>query len=180
MEGNLTKLRPLEQQDSEILFSWYRDLEVTDLLDIDLPVGMISIIDMITKKTTSTDTVGFMVEDRKSDIPIGVIMLNSINWVDRKAELGIMIGDKGYWSKGYGEDAAKTLLGYAFNRLDLHRIFLKTYSFNERAIRCFEKCGFKEEGRLRAGRYWKGKRHDVLVMSMISDEFLEAMRNDQW
>jgi RimJ/RimL family protein N-acetyltransferase len=74
----------------------------------------------------------------------------------RAAEFGIVIGDKNYWSRGYGTDAVTTLTGFGFGELNLQRIWLRVFDFNTRAIRCYEKSGFVLEGRLRRHHYHAG------------------------
>jgi RimJ/RimL family protein N-acetyltransferase len=92
---------------------------------------------------------------------------------NRNARLGIMIGDKSYWSQGYGTDAMLTLLRFGFEEMNLNRIDLTVDAENARAIRCYQKCGFVGEGRLREARYQRGKYGDQLVMSVLRDEFYE-------
>jgi len=70
-----------------------------------------------------------------------------------EAELGIMIGNRNYWDKGYGTDAVTALVNYLFSRANLKRIYLKTLDWNRRAQRCFEKCGFKPYGHLARDGY---------------------------
>lgn len=73
---------------------------------------------------------------------IGNCMYYNIDRLKREAELGIMIGDRDYWGKGYGTDAVTALLGHIFNAADIERVYLNTLEWNARAQRCFEKCGF--------------------------------------
>lgn len=101
---------------------------------------------------------------------IGNIELR-INWVHRCAELGIPIGEKDYWGKGYGTDTVKTLLRFAFELLNLHRVYLQVAEFNTRGIRCYEKCGFVHEGRTRQGRFINGRYWDTLHMGILRDEW---------
>ena len=82
-----------------------------------------------------------------------------------------MIGDKAYWSRGLGTDAMLTLLRFGFDEMNLHRIDLVVDADNERAIACYRKCGFIEEGRLRRVRYGRGRYVDQLVMGILQDEF---------
>jgi RimJ/RimL family protein N-acetyltransferase len=82
-----------------------------------------------------------------------------------------MIGDKAYWSKGYGTDAIVTFLRFAFEEMNLHRVDLTVDADNARAIACYRKCGFVEEARLRRARYGRGRYGDQLIMGMLSDEF---------
>jgi len=85
--------------------------------------------------------------------------------------LGIAIGEKAYWNKGYGQDATKLLLDYGFNLLNLNNIMLGVFSFNERAVNCYRKVGFKEIGRRRQARIIGGKKFDVILMDILAEEF---------
>jgi RimJ/RimL family protein N-acetyltransferase len=109
--------------------------------------------------------------ETKEGLPIGVAQLRETRAEDRKSELSIIIGEKAYWSKGYGTDALMTLLRFGFHEMNLHRVWLTTLEYNERAVACYRKCGFREEGRLRQevfkyGRYW-----DYIIMGVLRDEF---------
>jgi RimJ/RimL family protein N-acetyltransferase len=82
-----------------------------------------------------------------------------------------MIGDKTAWNHGYGTDAIVTLLHFAFDEINLHRVGLNVLEGNDRAIASYHKCGFVEEGRLRQAWYAAGRYHDVILMSVLEDEF---------
>jgi RimJ/RimL family protein N-acetyltransferase len=102
---------------------------------------------------------------------IGSVGLHEISAEDRKAILAILIGEKDCWSQGYGTDAVLTLLRFAFDEVNLNRVELFVHDDNPRAIACYRKCGFVEEGRLRQAHYKGGSYHDMLVMSILGDEF---------
>ena len=102
---------------------------------------------------------------------IGECGLRNFDWVSRNAELLITIGDKRYWGKGYGTDAVWLLLKLAFQRLNLHSVNLTTHATNERAIRCYEKCGFVREGLLRQRTFVRGGYIDVVAMSVLGAEY---------
>lgn len=102
---------------------------------------------------------------------VGSLAFNNIDWRNRSAEFGIMIGDKAYWNQGYGTDAVRLMVTYGFHTLNLHRIFLHVFENNPRAIKAYEKAGFVHEGRLRRAEFKEGKYIDVLVMSILKDEF---------
>jgi len=89
--------------------------------------------------------------------------------------LGIVIGEKDCWGKGYGQDAVRLLLDYAFNLLNLNSIMLGTFSFNERAIACYKKVGFREIGRRRQARIIGAKRFDAILMDILAEEY-ESVR----
>jgi len=103
---------------------------------------------------------------------IGNLGLAKMDWKNSQAVLGIVLGEKEYWGQGYGTDAITTLLGFAFKQMNLHRVFLTTYEYNKRAIRCYEKCGFKLEGRMRQAHFYGGQYHDELMMGILREEFL--------
>ncbi len=91
---------------------------------------------------------------------IGNCVYYNINLAERKAELGVMIGNRSYWNKGYGVEIIKAILNYIFTRTNLERVYLTTLEWNLRAQKCFKKCGFEECGQLtREGR-------DFLLMAI--------------
>ncbi len=102
---------------------------------------------------------------------IGGIDLRGIAWTDRIAEIGIVIGVKEYWGKGYGTDAMRVLMRLAFDTMNLHRLWLRVFDFNPRAIRSYEKCGFRREGLLREDKFMRGRYHDALVMAILEHEY---------
>jgi RimJ/RimL family protein N-acetyltransferase len=110
--------------------------------------------------------------ESKEGTPIGTIQLYDFNEQDKNCKLGIRIGDKNYWSKGYGEDAVKTLLEYAFTKIDIYRVTLKVYEYNERAVRCYLKCGFQTEGRTRQSANIDGKYYDEIIMGAIKSDYI--------
>lgn len=85
-------------------------------------------------------------------------------------ELGIEINDKGYWGRGYGREVVHLLLDYAFQHMNMNRVWLNTHSENERAIRCYKACGFVEEGRLRQHIWVNGRYVDRVVMGVLRGE----------
>ena len=82
-----------------------------------------------------------------------------------------MIGDKNYWGKGYGYDALKTLIDFIFNECNMEKVKLSVYEFNTRAVACYKKLGFKEEGRLKKELYREGKYGDVILMAVFKEEY---------
>ena len=85
-----------------------------------------------------------------------------------------MIGEKAYWSKGYGSDAVTTLVRFAFEEMNLNRVELHVYDFNLRGQAAYRKCGFREEGRMRDAHHTEGRFHDVVVMAVLRDEWVAA------
>ena len=120
------------------------------------------------------DRVSFAIEaDGKY---IGDCSLQRIDPISRTAELGISIGDRDYLGRGYGRDAIRVVLGYAFRMQNLNRVWLETGSDNERAIRCYRACGFVEEARLRQHAWSDGGRVDGVCMGLLRDEWEGGQR----
>lgn len=103
---------------------------------------------------------------------IGIGGLFGVNQQRQLATFGISIIDKSYWGKGYGTEATRLILDYGFRFMNLHNIMLDTSGFNERAIRAYEKAGFKLIGRRREANIMAGKRYDQIFMDCLASEFI--------
>ena len=112
----------------------------------------------------------FIIESEEGN-PIGRIFYEHLDTKHQRTEIGMHIGEKEYWGRGYGTDVMITFLDYLFNELGLHRVYLRVQSYNTRGLKCWEKCGFTQEGILRDHSFTRGEYHDDLVMSMLRDEF---------
>lgn len=102
---------------------------------------------------------------------IGSTFLHSLDTNAQKARYAIGIWDAAYWGKGLGRETTQLILAYAFEQLHLHRLDLRVLAYNTRAIRCYKKCGFREEGRERESAFVNGQWHDDLIMGILSQEF---------
>ncbi len=109
---------------------------------------------------------------------VGNIGIHNIDNENRRASLGIVLGDKEKWGQGYGSEALMTVLRYAFRELGLHKVTLRVFQSNERAIRSYKRCGFKKEGLEREQVFKDGKFHDLYVMSILDREFEEISRKE--
>ncbi len=102
---------------------------------------------------------------------IGNCGLHDVDFKNRSATFGIFIGEKDYWGKGYGTDATRTLQSFGFRELGLNRVELEVYDFNPRAIRAYEKAGFRRDGVHRQGLYRNGAFHDEIIMCILREEW---------
>lgn len=109
---------------------------------------------------------------------IGELSLMDIDRINRNAHVRIAIFESSNFGKGYGTEAMEMLLDYAFGNMNLHRIELSVYSFNERAIRSYEKLGFRKEGIQREVLYYDYEYHDAINMSILSREFQQRQKRD--
>jgi len=170
--GEKCYLSPCSLEDAEKWTEWLNDLEVT------IPLGdeAYTPLSLDKQKEVINDIIKeqshvFNIIELENDTLIGRCGFFGVDHVNRKAMLGIVIGEKEYWDKGYGQDATKLLLDYGFNLLNLNSIMLGTFSFNERAINCYKKVGFKEIGRRRQARIIAGKKFDIIFMDILAEEF---------
>ncbi|MEX1253437.1 MAG: GNAT family protein [Dehalococcoidia bacterium] len=171
LEGKLVRLRSLEPSDVEREYAWANDLEVTHYLSMRYPFSRADEESWLRGGPPNSFNQVRLGIETKAGLHIGNIGLYTANAEERHAELWILIGDKAYWSKGYGADAIVTLLRFAFHDMNLNRVYLYAQEANARAIACYRTCGFVEEGRLRQHRFRHGRYWDVLFMGVLRDEF---------
>ncbi|BCB02979.1 GNAT family N-acetyltransferase [Bacillus sp. KH172YL63] len=107
---------------------------------------------------------------------IGFAELDGILWNHRVGGIAISIGDEESWGYGYGKEALQCLLAYAFHELNLHRVQLTVFSYNERAISLYESLGFQKEGSYREFLQRDGKRHDMFLYGLLADEWKESVK----
>ncbi len=177
IEGKQVGLRLMESQDVWLLYRWFNDQRVLEDLGSEHGFFCVSMEEekaAVEKMLQDRRATYFIIMKREGGEPIGLIGLVSIDQRNASAELRIIIGEVGEWGKGLGEDAIKVLLDHAINAKGLHRIWLRVAEYNARAVACYRKCGFKDEGRLRHDHYHKGAWRDALLMSILDSEFREA------
>jgi RimJ/RimL family protein N-acetyltransferase len=172
--GERIRLRAPSREDIPLFLEWFNDPEVTLTLFVSLPISKDEEekwFDDMLKSPLEQHPLTIEVKQEGGWKPIGNISFMDIDWISRSAEVGIVIGEKDYWNKGYGSEAMQLMLKHGFETLNLHRIWLRVYGFNTRAIRAYEKSGFVHEGRKREASFIQGKYHDVLVMSVLQPEW---------
>ena len=122
------------------------------------------------------DWLGFAVYALPDLRPIGVMNIRDFTNPHGTAEFGITIGDPGERGQGYGTEATRLLLDYAFTVLGVHNVWLDTPAYNVGALRAYEKAGFHEIGRRRGARVLAGRRYDVVLMDCVAEEFVPAAK----
>lgn len=173
--GGRLRLRAAEREDVKIFFQWVNDPEVTRNLALYLPMSMTdeeNWFNAVTQRDPNEKSLVIEIRDGEGWKMIGNSGVFGIDWVNGSGELGIMIGDKSEWNKGYGTEAMSLLQRHAFETLNLNRVFLRVYADNVRAVRAYEKAGFVQEGRLRSAVYKHGKYDDVILMGVLRSEWI--------
>ncbi|HYM16735.1 MAG TPA: GNAT family protein [Dehalococcoidia bacterium] len=171
IQGALVNLRPPELDDLDRDTRWINDREVTRYLSARYLVSRAAEEAWLRDhagRPLSFSHAWFAIET-KDGRHIGNTDLFEIVPEDRKANLGILIGEKDCWSKGYGTDAVRTLVRFAFDEMNLNRVELHVFAYNPRAVAAYRKAGFVEEGRMRAAHYAEGAHHDVIVMAALRE-----------
>jgi len=175
--GNRIRLRAAEKTDIDTFCRWVNDPEVTENLMLAYPMSRVEEerwYEHMLEQPPSEHV--FVIEIKAPESPevwqaIGTCQVMSIDWRNRSAEVGIMIGEKAYWNQGYGTETMQILLQHGFNTLNLHRIWLQVYAKNPRGIRTYEKAGFTHEGTFRQAHYQHGEYFDVHLMSVLRNEW---------
>ncbi|WP_246943602.1 GNAT family N-acetyltransferase [Bacillus pinisoli] len=168
-------LRELTLHDVEDRYQWCLDKEVTKHLNMPEKYPPFSReetktwIEMCINRTNGYHQKAIQTID---GVHIGWIDLKNIDHLNKHAELGIAIGHKEYWGKGYGIAAMKEMLTYGFTDLQLNKIWLRVEVDNTRAISSYKRMGYVEEGILRQDRWREGEFVDRLRMSILKKEFL--------
>lgn len=172
--GEAIRLRALERSDLPNFVVWLNDPEVTKGLLHYLPMSLASEEAWYENMLKSpADEHPMMIEVYLDEgwVALGDCDLHNIDWRCRSAEVGIIIGDKRYWNRGFGTKAMQLLLRHGFETLNLNRICLEVYANNLGAIRSYEKAGFVYEGRKRQGMYKDGEYIDIVWMSVLRSEW---------
>lgn len=171
--GERIYLSPRNVEDVEIFTEWMNDFYITDYTGRSYSTITLQEEKAYLEKEQNNKNV-FAIIDLQTDEVIGTVGLHEINNINRTATLGIFIGNKEYWSKGYGTEAIQLVLDFGFNYLNLNNIDLALMEFNQRALKCYEKCGFKEIGRKRKCNFVNGKYYDSILMDILAEEFTES------
>lgn len=166
-EGDLVRLRAFDNSDLMKSLSYINDYEIVRgaFSGILYPSTVDDEAQVMSGQTSrSHGAYQFAIETLKEHEFIGKCGFTAINWKNRLGEIAILIGEKKMHGLGYGTDAVNLLCRLGFEEMNLHKIKAEVMDFNKPAIRCYEKCGFVQEGVLRDEVYREGNYHDVIVM----------------
>ncbi len=180
--GKHIRLRAPERSDIPLFVSWLNDADVIENLPRYLPMSTgeeEQWFERMLQAPADEHPMVIEIKDGENWRPIGNVAFHEINQRSRNAEVGIFIGEKSEWNKGYGTEAMRLMLEIGFNTLNLHRIFLRTLATNLRGIRAYEKAGYIHEGCMRQAEYKNGQYIDMLFMSVLRPEWLEKQKAEK-
>ena len=165
-------LRPVEINDALLIQTWHNDHELRRLgSGGGLPVTKEKEEQDIKSSYSSKDEAYLMVIKKENNKAIGFIRINCLTRISKDVWLRMIIGDKKAWGRGYASEALQSVLKWLFYELNIRRITLETYATNKRALKFFEKMGFKKEGVLREAHYADGKYYDIISYGLLKKEF---------
>ncbi|NMA61739.1 MAG: GNAT family N-acetyltransferase [Firmicutes bacterium] len=171
--GEKIRLREYRKEDAALAQAFINDPEVKRNLNpgIPYPLTLGDEEKWVASQTATTDLYNFAIETIDDARYIGGCGINQLDWKNKVATVGIFIGDRSCWNQGYGTDAMRVFLRFMFDQMNLNKVKLSVFSFNERAIAMYKKCGFQQEGRLRQELFRDGEYHDLIIMGILREEF---------
>lgn len=164
IEGKKCYLKLADSESASTKPKWFNDINIS------MPES--NIYEVISEKNIWFGELAYSIFDKESNTNIGEIELYT-DEDSSSASLGIIIGERDYWGKGYGKEAILLIMDMAFNKLNKNNLMLGVYGFNKRAISLYKHLGFKEIGRKREYQAIGGRRFDMILMDMLSREFKE-------
>ena len=177
LESRNILLRALSSTDDLSNYeSWLNDQEITMYMGSGkFPSTVDSLKEYIMKYNSSKEGMLLGIFPKENQKHIGNITLHMIDWIHRKAEIGIIIGDKNDFKKGYGTEAVNLLLKHGFERLNLHKITAGMVSLNNGSVKLFEKCGFEIEGTLKQDFYFENNYYDTFRYGILKESYTKEI-----
>ena len=169
LQGDLVVLRAVERGDLPNFARWLNDETVLEYFGQVLPLSLEQEEQWYEGMLQDSSACAFSVEFEGQHI--GGAGFNQIQTRNRNAEVGLFIGIPSLWDRGLGSDIMRTLLRYGFLQLNLHRIYLRVFSQNRRAVHLYEKLGFQHEGLWRQAEFRSGRYHDICWMGLLRNEW---------
>ena len=171
IEGENVALLPLKQENFNTYTKWENLPEIRKYSRNIFPLTLDQYKKMIGNHTNGVKKfIPFEIWHKKDKKPIGTCELSEIDWINRNAYLGILIGEQEYWNQNIGTEVAKLLIQYAFEELNLSKLYWSVITPNLGSRRCCEKCGFKIEATLKNDTYIDGKYYDTLIYSLFKED----------
>ena len=172
LSGQRVILRPIEPEYLPNYVRWFADPDVLAYFGPYRPLNLAQEQNWYEEQNQDRTTINFACEYEGQHIGGGGF--SSLNYAQQSAEVGLFIGEKSLWDQGLGRDMLTTLVTYGFNYLNLHRIYLRVFAENQRAIHAYEEVGFVHEGCFREAEWRHGRWQDMLYMSILRHEWQET------
>jgi RimJ/RimL family protein N-acetyltransferase len=173
LHGTKVRLTALTEDDVATMTRWYQDAEFLRLYDSRpaYPKTEAELARWLEELRKDKNTFAFAVRPLEGDDLIGYLELDGIIWQHGVCGMGLAIGNRANWGKGFGYEATQLALAFAFNELNLHRVQVTVFSYNERSVSLVEKLGFQREGVYREFLQRDGRRHDMVLYGLLRHEW---------
>lgn len=173
LKSEKLKITSLKEEDIDIITEWYEDTDFLRKFDFNAaaPIYKERIKRWLLEEVNNSNNYFFALRSKEDNKFIGYIEIDRINWNNRFGWLGLGIGDNSYRGKGYGTEGLTLIIDFAFRELNLHRLQLETISYNQGAIRLYEKLGFKREGVMRETIKRDGIWYDMYLYGILDSEW---------
>lgn len=173
LESKRVFLRPIEKEDIDIIYRhtlWEKEgRRLTGTKDV---FTYTKVQQFYENAAVDSSRMDLLICLQETNEPIGDLAMMDIDHQNQHAVVRISIFDPTYLGNGYGTEALSLLLEYGFDMLNLNRIGLDVFAFNERAIKAYKKLGFQQEGRIREALFYNGEYHDSIIMGVLRNEFV--------
>ena len=168
--GEHVILRAFEREDAERCYRWMNDPNIVRTLKSRYPIAFQNELEWLERAMHSSHVERHFAIERKDDrTHIGNASLHNIDWVSRTAWFGLFIGEPTAWNRGFGGDAIGTLVRFAFDEMNLGKLRVNVFDYNDRARHVLLTHGFVEEGKLVRDFYREGQYHDIVILSIFRD-----------
>lgn len=168
MQNDLIYLRPMTDADTENIIKWRNSDAVRKRFIYQALFTKESHENWIRTMIDTGKAVQMIIYLKDGDVPVGSVYIRDLDMVNRKGEYGIFIGEESARGKGVGTAAAKLITKYAFEDLQLHRLFLRVFADNMQAIKSYEKAGFSREAYLKDDVCIDGEFRDIVLMAILN------------
>jgi len=172
--GKKCYLAPIDVNDAEKYTEWLNDMEI--LKNLQLYTAIISLESEKTFLNNLSKDHNYSIIDLETNELIGNCGFMDIDYINQTAEIGVFIGNKTFWNKGYGVEALSLLIDYGFKALNFNNIMLKVYDYNKGAIKCYEKIGFKYIGKRREALLRDLEKHNIVYMDILKNDFYKNIK----
>lgn len=172
--GEHVILRAFEREDAERCYRWMNDPNVVRTLKSRYPLAFSNEMEWLDRAMLASTQAAagerhFAIERKDDRTHVGNASIHDIDWVSRTAWFGLFIGEPAAWNRGFGSDAIGTLVRFAFDEMNLAKLRINVFDYNERAKHVLEARGFVQEGRLQRDFYREGAYHDIVVLSIFRE-----------
>lgn len=172
IEGKNLYLREVRESDvNERYYAWMNDQDITQYLENRFyPNSLQKISEFVKSKDGDPNNVFLAIINKHDDEHIGNVKLGPINWIHRTAEIGILLGEKKYWGKGFASETLRLLADYAFNKLNLRKVTAGCYGNNKGSEKAFLKAGFTIEGVRKSHFFYNGTYVDYVLLGLFNNQ----------